>query len=130
DIVYLGSPTHNGAAEMAAIHLLRAQTRSQVIYGSAKGDALTDDFYRLVIEAAFGFFGSLILNPRRKCDLPEDHARRLRRLRASWPQFKHELEERAMDLKLLAADRGAPPRALHLAQASRSAVPAVMMSAR
>jgi len=76
NIAYLGTPSENRAAELAAIHLQRILSRAQEIF-----EPKTDDFYRLVIESTFGFFGSLILNPRRKCDLPHDHERRIESLK-------------------------------------------------
>ncbi len=69
---YLGSPSYNAAAETAAIHLLRTRTRALEFF-----EGKIDDFYRLVVEAGFGFFGSLVINPRRKCDLPRDHGKRV-----------------------------------------------------
>ncbi len=69
---YLASPSYNAAAETAALHVLRSRTRSQAFF-----EGTLDDFYRLVLEAGFGFFGSLIINPRRKCDLPRDHLKRI-----------------------------------------------------
>jgi hypothetical protein len=74
-IAYLGSSTHNGTAELAAIHLLRTKNNSVNIFTFQE-----DDFFRLILEATFGFFGSLILNPRRKCDLYQDHLNRLKNL--------------------------------------------------
>ncbi|MCM2323584.1 MAG: ChaN family lipoprotein [Oligoflexia bacterium] len=76
-LAYLGSPSINYAAELAAIHLLRQGTRTPgfVIHGA-------NDYFRQALDAAFGFFGSLLINPRRKCDLPQDHARILRENRA------------------------------------------------
>ncbi len=67
---YLASPSYNAAAEMASLHVLRARSRSVAFF-----EADREDFYRLILESAFGFFGSLIINPRRKCDLPKDHLR-------------------------------------------------------
>jgi hypothetical protein len=78
EILFLASPSANGAAELAAIHLYRTTTGSGQIFSNHP-----DDFFRMVIESMFGFFGSLLLNPKRKCDLPSDHERRIRAL-----QFK------------------------------------------
>jgi hypothetical protein len=72
EILYLASPTSNGAAELAAIHLYRHFNGSQSLFA---GDP--ESFYRSVLESMFGFFGSLLVNPKRKCDLPGDHARRI-----------------------------------------------------
>ena len=102
NIAYLGTPSHNGAAEMAALHLQRMRTRSHAIC-----EKDTDDFFRLVIEGAFGFFGSLILNPRRKCDLLEDHSRRIEEIRSasrSGLAVKVELEARKLTLAALEAE--------------------------
>ncbi len=74
---YLGTSTRAGTAELAALHLLHHQNREN-------GFCLTgrDDFFRLVTAQAFAFLGSLCLNPRRKCDLEEDHAQRISELQA------------------------------------------------
>ncbi|MCM2279523.1 MAG: ChaN family lipoprotein [Oligoflexia bacterium] len=72
ELAYLASGSSNHVAELAAIHLLRRHT----------GDASflirsSEDFHRQALDAAFGFLGSLLINPRRKCDLPQDLARAL-----------------------------------------------------
>ena len=100
DIAYLGSPSENGAAELAAIHLLHAKTRTLDIF-----NAEIDDFYRQVLEATFGFFGSLIINPKRKCDLPADHARRLRSLSRKKRGNRTEIEARRLTLEALVAEK-------------------------
>jgi hypothetical protein len=97
DIAYLGTPSHNSAAELAAVRLYRKLTRV---------DTLTledqEDFFRLVLEAAFGFFGSLIINPRRKCDFQEDHRRRLKLLANGTAEiFPMEKEARILALAIL-----------------------------
>src|SRR5262249_1880900 len=114
------------AAELAAIHLLRSFCRSRALYSPAPGKA--DEFFRLVLEAAFGFFGSLVLNPKRKCDLPEDHRERLRRInRGHRETFPWEKEARRLALAFLRDCQAPPMRAL---VAGRIAGPAVMMAAR
>lgn len=72
ETLFLASPSANGAAEVAALHLYRRTVGSTQIFSNHP-----DDFYRTIIESMFGFFGSLLLNPKRKCDLPSDHERRL-----------------------------------------------------
>jgi hypothetical protein len=92
-IAYLASPSQNGAAELASIYVLRKHTGSSLFFRHE-----TDDFYRLALEACFGFLGSLILNPRRKCDLPRDHAARIAELRGA----KTQAEERERAARILA----------------------------
>ena len=75
ETLFLSTPTANGAAELAALHLYRRTVGSGQIFSNHP-----DDFYRTVIESMFGFFGSLLLNPKRKCDLPSDHERRVTQL--------------------------------------------------
>lgn len=99
EIAYLGTPSQNSASELAALHLFRRSTRTQAIFRPAEG---LEDFYRLVVESAFGFLGSLVINPRRKCDLIEDHVRRLRELKRGSPEgFRHELEARELTIAVL-----------------------------
>lgn len=99
-IAYLGSPSLNGAAELAAIHLQRARTRSAEL--QAKDP---DDFFRQILEAAFGFLGSLVLNPKRKCDLIADHETRLKELRSGEKEsFRGEQKARALTLSFLQAE--------------------------
>jgi hypothetical protein len=78
--LYLGTPSANGAAEMAAIVLGRGPVRSSSFFGDS-----TDTFFQALLDQAFGFFGSLLVNPRRKCDLPQDHLNEFLRLRKSEP---------------------------------------------
>ncbi len=70
-MIYLGSPTQNKVAELSAIHIFRAKTHTQEVF-----EPTPEDFFRRCLESAFGFFGSLVINPRRKCDLYEDHLER------------------------------------------------------
>jgi hypothetical protein len=124
-IAYLGAPSLNAAAELAAIHLLHSVTRS-------KGVRLkkAEDFFRITLEFAFGFFGSLILNPRRKCDLPQDHQKRIQDLsNRSKPRFPLELEARETAMTLLQRGNHSPfPFEDQLK--SKKLSPAFMMAAR
>lgn len=71
-IAYLGGLSMNHAAEEAA-HFLR-----HVATGDMTPErGLIDDFYARTLEEAFAFFGSKIVNPRRKAAHPEDLAHRL-----------------------------------------------------
>jgi hypothetical protein len=97
EIAYLGTPSHNSAAELAAVRIFRKLTRLDTLVVVER-----EDFYRLVLEAAFGFFGSLIINPRRKCDFQEDHRRRLKLLANGAPEiFPMEKEARVLALAVL-----------------------------
>lgn len=114
-LAYLASPSPNSAAEFASIHLLRQHAKTSDFYSGGR-----EDFFRLVLEAAFGFLGSLVLNPRRKCDLPRDHERRLAQLtRGTRPAFAGEKLARKLTVELLSA-RGRE-RALGRIPASASA---------
>ncbi len=132
NIAYLGSPSQNRAAELAAIHLFRARAHIQEIFESK-----IDTYFRLIIESSFGFLGSLLLNPRRKCDLYEDHIRRLKHLRNSKRRLDRiESVARKLSLKMLGAERdllrGRPFRAPLLGRFidSDRLAPAAMLSAR
>ena len=72
-LAYLGSPSPNGAAELAAAHVMNHYARSHSLQIHSR-----PDFSRWMLENAFSFFGSLVINPRRKCDLAEDHRRAIR----------------------------------------------------
>ncbi len=99
-IAYLGSPSLNGVAELAAIHLLKSKTGVKHLFHYTM-----DDFSRLALEAAFGFFGSLILNPRRKYDLPKDHLKRVKELKkTNRPLFRFEKEARLLGVQALKKD--------------------------
>lgn len=124
-VAYLGSPSPNGAAELAAIHLLRTKTRFQGIFQRKR-----DEFYRLILENAFGFFGSLVINPRRKCDLPKDHLKRLESLEKNErPAFRYEEEARKIALGIL-RNRAYPGLEIETVLKTRKLAPAVMMAAR
>jgi hypothetical protein len=98
EILYLASPTYNGAAELASIHLFRHINGSQTLFNGEP-----EDFYRRVLESMFGFFGSLLVNPKRKCDLPGDHARRLLTLKKT---SSPEKEARELTVRFFAPSRG------------------------
>jgi hypothetical protein len=104
-LVYVSSFSENAAAEVASVHLLHHDNpRKRPFVG--KGDAAADDFASSVLDHAFGFLGSLLINPRRKCDYPVDHASRLIELRKK-PKtalFPHEAEARKLFIDL--ATRG------------------------
>jgi hypothetical protein len=96
ETLFLASPSANGAAELAAIYLYRRTTGSSQIFSNHP-----DDFYRMILESMFGFFGSLLLNPKRKCDLPSDHERRIESLRnKKGPATRIECEARELALRL------------------------------
>ncbi len=76
-LAYLGTSARSASSELAAIHLMRTRTREARFCPPGR-----DAYHQLVLENAFGFLGSLCLNPRRKCDLAEDHERRLAELSA------------------------------------------------
>jgi len=95
-IAWLPELSENALAETAAIALLDDQLIS------TQGQ---DPFERLFLiplfEYAFGFLGSLILNPRRKCELPGDHRQRLRELRERKPElFRGERLAREISARL------------------------------
>lgn len=94
DVAYLGSPSHNSTAELAAVRLFRRSTRTDSILIKK-----SEDFFRLILEATFGFFGSLIINPRRKCPFPEDHHHRLKAIQNGSPEF-YPFEEESRHLAL------------------------------
>jgi Haem-binding uptake, Tiki superfamily, ChaN len=77
EMLYLAGPNSNGAAELAGIHLFRKINGSQTLFSGEP-----EDFYRRVLESMFGFFGSLLINPKRKCDLTKDHLRRIATIKA------------------------------------------------
>jgi hypothetical protein len=119
-LTYLASPSPNSAAEYASIHLLRRHARVRAFYGGGR-----EDFFRLVLESAFGFLGSLVLNPRRKCDLPRDHERRLTQLsRGARPAFAGEKAARKLTVDLLSERRREAALARLPSMASASALPA------
>ena len=95
-IAYLGTPSQNRVAELAAFHLLKTRTKTSELTSKSR-----DDFFRLILEASFGFFGSLVINPRRKCDLIADHARRLKELKKINKNInKQEIMARRLTLKI------------------------------
>ncbi|MGZ3688761.1 MAG: ChaN family lipoprotein, partial [Bdellovibrionota bacterium] len=132
-VAYLGTASQNAAAELAAIHLLRTETRIRDVYLGTR-----DDFFRMVLEWAFGFFGSLVLNPRRKCDLPSDHSRRLRQLAsdAEPEAFEYERLARTLALHVIEEQRRAirgkptPLSRLERSLQARGDAPAIMLAAR
>ena len=76
--LYLGDGDRNSTAEMAALTLL-----NQLQTGRQKQEpffrATSEDYERRILRQSFAYLGSLLLNPRRKSALPEDHRRWLRK---------------------------------------------------
>jgi hypothetical protein len=91
-LVYLGTPSSNGAAELAAIVLAKGTSARAPFFGET-----ADSFFQSVMDQAFGFFGSLLVNPRRKCDLPEDHLQKFLELKSTEMQW-HERQARLYTL--------------------------------
>jgi hypothetical protein len=121
-IAYLGSPSHHRAAEMAAIHTLNLEKVSAIFERSEEG------FYRNVLLEAFAYFGSMILNPHRKCDLPTDHRHRLRNLnRGEKEAFPREKKARTLVLELLG---GRKTPTLKKVLSDKKLVPVALMAAR
>lgn len=106
-LAYLATPSQNRIAELSAIHVLRTRTDSLDLFRGTP-----EDFFRICIEACFGFFGSLIINPRRKCDLPADLARKL--LGRATPREK---KARELSMRLLGGESGRPVTAAGLRSA-------------
>jgi len=97
--LYIGTPSANSAAEMSAMVLARGFSKSAPFFGDS-----TDTFFQTLLDQAFGFFGSLIVNPRRKCDLPQDHLQEFIKLRAAAPESQ---ETQARLLTLLGLEEQA-----------------------
>ncbi len=93
ELAYLAVPSLNGVAELAALHVYHSQKKS-----SPPASLV----HAKVLESAFAFLGSLILNPRRKCDLRNDLKRRIRQLHAG-ARASHagELDARQLAVALL-----------------------------
>lgn len=103
-VAYLGSPTANGAAELSAAHIMHSVTRSHEL--RIKNE---NDFCRWMMESAFAFFGSLVINPRRKCDLPADHVRAIKALKKDrtlkQDERRDEIRTRQITLAVVGAER-------------------------
>jgi hypothetical protein len=101
---YAGSPSENRLAELAADSIFFLKSGINWLYSTRD-----DDFYRLVLQAAFGFFGSLAFNPRRKCDLPQDHKKRVEFLRKNprYRLFPEEIQARSLAVHFI--ERGKIP---------------------
>ena len=122
NFVYLPTFSENWAAELAAVHIFKSLKKS-----SGFSVKTREDWFRLVSEYAFGFLGSLVMNPRRKCDLRSDHLIRIKALRES---HDHELDSRRLAAAMSAKNRsrGLGMLTEYLDNPKRS--PALVMSAR
>jgi hypothetical protein len=94
-VVFISSPSPNRIHEMAArvlFHHLQLKNCNEMI----------PSFWHWVLEQSAGYALSLLLNPKRKCDLPQDHQKRIRALRKN-PKlalFPQELDARSLALRL------------------------------
>jgi hypothetical protein len=137
-IAYLGAPNENGAAEIASIHLFRSAIgRTGTFNTSAKKqlDQKAASFYQWILDHSFGFLGSLVLNPRRKCDLIADHEQRISELKkGAKPSYPHEKAARELAHQILSsaieAGSSKPPEALITYLKTPSLVPALFFAAR
>ncbi|MEK6705674.1 MAG: ChaN family lipoprotein [Bdellovibrionota bacterium] len=130
EIAYLGTASSNSAAELAALHLLRLRWRSDVKHVFRQE---LEDMFRLQLEAVFGFLGSLILNPRRKCDLVADHLRRIKAMESGeHAAFALEKQARQLALNILAMKTNGKHQMIQVKKAlkRRSMAPALMIAAR
>lgn len=112
-LVYVASFSENAAAEVASVHLLHHDNpRKRPFRGM--GEDARDDFASSTLDHAFGFLGSLLINPRRKCDFPIDHESRLKELRKN-PRdalFLHEAKSRKLTSDLSSPVGGTRARAI------------------
>jgi hypothetical protein len=96
-VAYAGTFSHNALAELAAWHMIRMHHPVGHIYNGER-----DDFFRVILTSTFAFLGSLILNPRRKCDFIQDHRERIAHLlHGGTAAYPDEREVREFTLKLL-----------------------------
>jgi hypothetical protein len=101
NLAFLGSSSTNGIAEISGIYLLWNHLGSPLLnlHFFRKN---TEDFFKNLIESSFGYFTSLIINPKRKCDLANDHLQRIADLeRGESQRFKNELEARKITTQFL-----------------------------
>ncbi len=99
---YLGTASHNKIAEGAALHLIQSQRKNNTSELNH-----SDDFFRYTIERTFGFLGSLIINPKRKCDLIQDHFQTLKLLKRKkiTETYPGESDARTLALYLLGKNK-------------------------
>jgi hypothetical protein len=122
-ILYLSDISENRAAEKAAQLLVAKLEPGFSLFGEQTDRR--EIFYRLVLWEAIAYFGSKIINPKRKCDRYRDFERllialRRQRLRGRLREQKvvalHVLAHRAYELQRGAGDskRGSPRRLYRL----------------
>ena len=78
-ILYLNDLSANRAAEKAAQLVVSKLTPHSTLFGSTSN--IREIFYRVLLWEAIGFFGSKIINPKRKCDQYGDYELFIRRTR-------------------------------------------------
>jgi hypothetical protein len=109
-LAYLAAPSENGAAEIASIHLFHLAASNMQREGTSperKREKIASTFYQWILDHSFGFLGSLILNPRRKCDLVDDHDQRVRELKkGAESSYPHELQARELTHLILSSPGG------------------------
>ena len=133
NFVYLPTFSENWAAELAAVHVFKSTKKRA--WNANFFERTREDWFRLVAENAFGFFGSLIMNPRRKCDLRSDHLRRIQTLKRGTKEAARESHDHELDSRRLAAAMSAKNRNRGLGMLSEflenpRCAPALIISAR
>ncbi|MBI3535086.1 MAG: ChaN family lipoprotein, partial [Deltaproteobacteria bacterium] len=91
NLAYIGTQSQNKITDLAGIHLLKRISHQNKIF-----EPTYEDFFRRILESAFGFLCSLIINPKRKCDLYQDYV-----LSTQTKQSKLELQIVKQTLKCL-----------------------------
>lgn len=96
-IAYLGTPSHNRATEISGIYWREELFGEHPLFrGTPEG------LFHLLLNECFGFLGSLLLNPQRKCDLIQDHLDRIQDLNVGKaPSYPYEKKARESALLLL-----------------------------
>ncbi|MBC7690795.1 MAG: ChaN family lipoprotein, partial [Methylotenera sp.] len=76
--LFVPNLSENHAAELAAVHIF-----NQIHPPDLQETSIRTLYEHWMLDSAFGFFGSLLINPKRKCDFKVDHEKRIRELKRS-----------------------------------------------
>lgn len=90
-VIYLLDFSQNRAAEKSAQWISTKLTNKLCVYGKDFDEK--EVFYRLILWEAIGYFGSKIINPKRKCDQYKDFERLLENMKGKKTTGKRRTEK-------------------------------------
>ncbi len=96
-LMWAATPSYTGISDLAGSLLIASSNKKKPWF-----DASDEGFADLVLRSAFSFMASLVIHPKRKCDLPGDHLTRIEEIKKNKKElFEGESHARKLALKTI-----------------------------